>query len=533
MFKKNSWIVALLLALSLSVFFAGCIDVVSEEDTETYTEVELGDFNIGGGQTYQKGWAVGGILWNEGPASGAKDLGYLNEDFAGARYIVLKLTNHDGYSTPKGTVSLIWGAEVGDDEGATFGRWNQQAASAAMYEFTGATMKIDLSKALKDYTKYIDPSITKRKIVVQYVEGMTEVTGAILMIPDTPIPIPPTSFDLDPENVLATGVNRGYQGPARDSNWSPMKTTVDGKEYYSFNMDLGLAGFTVGVGLSDYDSIPGMVYRDYMTFEFDTTDEAIYFEFTDLQKELIRNVADSGFTAVVEFIECAGSGTGNSVIQGYATPVVDVRWTIVRPGGDGWNIGNWPSSASGGVAKFSTQKKGTFTTWTDKSPEISGIILQARNVTAGDTHKFAFASIKVTIPVEAVVDHDSKAQVFVFPKPYVASSNVTATLAVKSKDLTGTVEFLPRLGFMNRYAAGTVYTAYITLTPKGHNFWPVVPGEYLTLGSFKFMQSAADTAKELKQDDDVKILSFNQQTGVLIVQFSSTSTALVGVEVEP
>ena len=151
MFRKNSWIVALLLVLSLSVFF-GCIEVIEDVDTETYTYVDLGtEFNTWGGQAYQRGWSTDGASWND-PNHTVKNLGLKLDDFKAARYLELELN----VASTAGAVDLIWGNESSG--------WNQTNSVAP----GGASgpLKIDLAK-LSKYAEYVK-STTQIRIVIQY-----------------------------------------------------------------------------------------------------------------------------------------------------------------------------------------------------------------------------------------------------------------------------------------------------------------------------------------------------------------------------
>ena len=170
MFRKNSWIVALLLVLSLSVFF-GCIEVIEEEDTDTYTYVDLGtEFNTWGGQAYQRGWSTDGASWND-PNHTVKNLGLKLEDFKAARYLEIELN----VDSTAGSVDLIWGNESNG--------WNQTASVAP--GGAAGPLKIDLTKLI-NYANY-KTSESQIRIIIQYnqpgqVAGL--VKSAKLAIPD-------------------------------------------------------------------------------------------------------------------------------------------------------------------------------------------------------------------------------------------------------------------------------------------------------------------------------------------------------------
>jgi len=182
MFKKNSWIVALLLALTLTAFFAGCIAAPPEAPEEEYEEVELGAFNVWGGQTYQRGWSVGGLKFSgvgDKPEV-AKDLGYDNDSFIKATKLKIEMEDS---THPNGNLDIIWGAadENGDSVGLD---WKQTGAIPFVKD--GNVITVDLTE-MGDYAKYKDASVgAKRKIVLQAgaeKAGLPFVKKAWLLVP--------------------------------------------------------------------------------------------------------------------------------------------------------------------------------------------------------------------------------------------------------------------------------------------------------------------------------------------------------------
>jgi len=202
--KKNSWIIALLVALSITAFlFTGCVSPLKvEEDNETYEEYPLDKgYNAWAGQVYQKGWAIGGIKFQgKGDAIViAKDLGYDIDMFQ--RATKLKIEMPDA-SYPRSGVDIIWGGEdANGDSGKAGGMWNQQPIAGGSGDIDttfakkdGNVLIIDLQKALKNYSAYTKAA--KLKIVMQVnapsygdVEGLVQ--KAFLMIPNTPPPFKP------------------------------------------------------------------------------------------------------------------------------------------------------------------------------------------------------------------------------------------------------------------------------------------------------------------------------------------------------
>jgi len=467
MFKKNSWIVALILALSLSVFFVGCIDVAIVEDTETYEEVALDKgFNIGGGQAYQKGWAVAGILWDEGTAAGAKDLGYQNDSFGGARYLVLNLEGHDGYSTPKGTVQIIWGAEVGNDKGDTYGRWNQQALSASMYEFTGATMKIDLTKALKDYANWIDPSITKRKIVIQYVEGINEIKSATLLIPNTPIEIPQPCDNPECRDFTCTlGKDKcpnflGFDPLVAANNYQIPGADTD--NYFFVNLNDHKTPDVAGIG------VPTVTLRADKTAikaTFDTYRERLVFKFTAEQAARLA-AAPAGLT-----VDIAATGTA----VGEATPARNFQYFI----GNATVSNNWngtSSPAADTLDNFATGSALGLANAGD-ADNFTYLILryETGSASAAPATDVEIESIKITIAGNISVT----AIALDMAKPL---SGWRAPTTVSNAQINGTVTWIPALPANGRFATNTAYYANIVVSPKpGFNLSSAMTAPTITL----------------------------------------------------
>jgi len=206
MLKKNSWIVALLLALSLTAFFiVGCVNPLNvEEDNEKYTEYVLDKgYNAWAGQVYQQGWAIGGIKFQgKGDAIVvAKDLGYELEMFQKAKYLLIEMPDE---TYPRSGVDIIWGGEdANGDSTKGGGMWNQQPIAGGSGDVDkifatkdGNKLKINLTKALKNYAVYKAGTTTKVKIIMQVnapsygnVEGL--IKKATLLIPDKEDPFVP------------------------------------------------------------------------------------------------------------------------------------------------------------------------------------------------------------------------------------------------------------------------------------------------------------------------------------------------------
>jgi len=226
--KKYSWIVALLLALSLSALFISCgVDPIVSEPPEgvTYTEVLLNNgMNVwAGGKDQQQGWATGDgfkFLGVGDKLETAKDLGYKAEDFKAAEFLEFELVAE----APKGGVQIIWGASEGNDKNISC--WNSKKlttdngvieAAAGVTERKETTddgkekkiWKIELKKALTDYGKY--KNADEVKIILQYYTGkgvsdLYVANSGKLLIPNVEVPFKEIkSITLDKDNFLWSG----------------------------------------------------------------------------------------------------------------------------------------------------------------------------------------------------------------------------------------------------------------------------------------------------------------------------------------
>jgi hypothetical protein len=298
MFKKNSWIAALLVALALTASIIGCVNPLAvEEDTETYEEYVLDKgYNAWAGQVYQSGWAIGGIAFQgKGDAIViAKDLGYDVEMFQRARYLEIEMPDE---TYPRSGVDIIWGGEDAAGSSAGIGMWNQQpiAGGSGDVDTTfakkdGNKLRIDLTKALKNYSNYKAASTAKVKIVLQVnapsygnVEGL--VKKATLLIPNTP---PPSvgvgnvflmsnemywtnDFVLEAEVVPADATNQSVVWAIQD--WTPAGSAVGGAN----TLKLPKLDLSDPTSVSDYETAKtALLAKVNWKQEEYTTDNGVY-----------------------------------------------------------------------------------------------------------------------------------------------------------------------------------------------------------------------------------------------------------------
>ena len=427
MFRKNSWIVALLLVLSLSVFF-GCIEVIEEEDTDTYTYVDIGtEYNTWGGQAYQRGWSTDGASWND-PDHTVKNLGLDLEDFKNARYLELELN-----VTTAGSGDVIWGNESNG--------WNQTAGAIA----TGAsgTVKIDITK-LVNYTNYVK-SASQIRIIIQYnqagqgnVEGL--IKSAKLAIPDTPLP-PPVDYSKIP-------VTAAYQIPS----------ITPSTGYYEFNMDLNKARFG-DLGTSNSEAMAGSaIEANRIKISYKEGNQTVMFEFTDAEKVFIRSAARAAKPITI-------------TLDGECAPAANsFRWTISRAGTSGWNVAG--QMIGGNANAFDTIKTGNFTSYSADANDIIGINFQARNSggngdALADSYELTINKITVKVIKETVISD------FAFSTNIAPVATGKAVYDLTGAEITGKATWSPAIDASDFYwkglfKPGIVYVASIAVEPKPH-----------------------------------------------------------------
>jgi len=213
MYKKNSWIVALLVALSFSAFLIGCIEPLAVEppDTTVYTEVELPAFNVfGGNAENQQGWATDGSKDSKGKA--VKNAGLTVEMFQKAKYLVVEV--NDGF--PKNNFETIY--DSFDADGNKIGDWQQfsQITSSSgtlntgMGTREGNVLKLEMSKIIKNYSIFRDKNTAAISLYIQHWgNGGTGacIKSAKLLVSDETIPFVPVASVTMPTTSGAMGLD--------------------------------------------------------------------------------------------------------------------------------------------------------------------------------------------------------------------------------------------------------------------------------------------------------------------------------------
>jgi hypothetical protein len=163
---KKIWPVLLTVVLIFSIVTLGCgknddkgnnngNEGGNEPPGET-RQVELGAFTVSTDNAGQKGWATDGT---DGISTTLKI-----EDLIAAKYLVLELSK-----APSGGLQMIWQGDGNawdwaQNDGVLGDAGSPNASKGA--SLSGNVLKIELSKALKDYSKLA--ASTKAKLFIAY-----------------------------------------------------------------------------------------------------------------------------------------------------------------------------------------------------------------------------------------------------------------------------------------------------------------------------------------------------------------------------
>jgi len=446
MFKKNSWIVALILALAVTALFTGCIDALEPSTEVTYTEVELGEMNSWGGQPYQRGWSVAGLVFDAGGVDlVAADKGYKNEDFAKATKLVIEVT--DGH--PNGNLGVMWSGELEDGTPYPSG-WEGKDPIASTKE--GNVVTIDLTD-LKNYDKYVESKIARRRLIIQTggdANPATWVTKAKLLIPDIPLPPPP------PTPPIYTGAG-SYKVPVEGVGFNNT----------SFYVDLNNAGEEPGLNGGGVKGVK-KIEADKLTAGFTATNENFFVQLSAEQGDYLTLAVQRGCT-----IEIAVVGT--------FTGATNFSYWLGSGGTENWNtfdaVDQTNANALNGTSIPLTQLGDGIAGRT----ESRAFIFRATSVPAGSVATLELKSIhfKVTGPGSAPTA--ISAITFTIDwgytgitAPYAGARVPTKINAAATLPYTGTISWSPA-PVKGEFAALTQYTAVVEVKAKLGNYFSNTP----------------------------------------------------------
>jgi len=432
MFKKSSWIVALLLALSLTAFFTSCVDPYVDPDDgnsgeEELTDIPLGDFNYtAGGGASQKGWATDEHTEKES----AK--GYKTADWQTAKYLVIELKGDEGF---KGGFALIWGGEPRAAVEA-FGPSNAGWISGQIVADNGTPVagkgvtlsadkkiaRIELSKALTASGAWYSQNVTALKLCLQYYS------------PDVASLVEKAYFQASSEAVEVEPPPPPPPPFLEDKGAYTVPTTTDLRTFY---LDLNEA---VNHATSGTNIPEATIDEDKLTFTVSANQQGVFIPFTAAQKAALVAAPD-GFTVTI-----AGTQTGQ------------LRWCIGREGTSGWN----PTSMIGpNASSFNTAQ--TLTVGTGNRNYMDGIVIN-NNQAVSAAYTIEITSIKVVYKAEQLI---TGAMAIILDAPVTGAAAKTEVDVKVVSDVVGkgAVTWTPALPADGKFELGTIYAATIAITP--------------------------------------------------------------------
>jgi len=464
MFKKNSWIVALILALAVTALFTGCIDALEPSTEPTYTEVELGEMNAWGGQPYQRGWSVAGLVFDAGGVNlVAADKGYKNEDFAKATKLVIEVT--EGH--PNGNLDMSWSGELEDGTPYPSG-WELKGGIA--HTKSGNTVTIDLTD-LRNYDKYVESKIARRRLIIQTggdANPATWVTKAKLLIPDIPQVVPP--------NPMAIPGNGKYDFE---------QITVSDPDNILVDLNKSVIGILTPGGHFPDASITATA----LTATFNWNLQNIFIEFDDYVGPLIRNAAAGGYKFGV-------------TIKGSATTTARYRVAMGHDSTSGWNVSNLYAGDFNAIA--STSGITTEFTLSASAADLKGIVIQLQP-TANNSDNVAVTASTMTITsiqIQLIAPTSLTAIpsfAITIPQPVAGKApegnqkSVSGKVGTDTNDAwTGAVTWSPALPSDGKFATGTVYRAKVAITAKPGYYIQVPPTTVTVTGPVTGSTAAFD-----------------------------------------
>ena len=449
MIKKNSWIVALILALSLTVFF-GCVDgFVPVADEDTYTEFVLKDFNTwGNGGEQQTGWANDNSVWGD-PDHTAKAIGLELEEMKKARYLEIDLS-----AELAGSMTFILG---GDSKG-----WTQN--DDVLKAGASGTQKIDLT-LLKGYSDFVGAKEKARIIIQYYQAAQGNVPGIVkearLLISDK-TPEAPAGTVLP--DVAGAGKDGLYKVPKYDLRNQFLFMDLNNVVYSDLNpsddagvWNLPKAEVKAGAEATDSGSL---------VIEYNSNTQAIFITFTDSQKAFLQDAAKGGYKFKVD-LDAEVDGTNNK----------NTRWGFATGGTANWDVTNLiagdydATSKPSGTGVFMT---GDLTPNLGRIENLNGFVLQNRTASA---LKVTIKSIKVTL-IDPTVIAKSGTRPFnlVIRAPVAGTSILTS---VGGTGFSGAITWSPN-PINGKYGTNVAYTATIVLSASAGYVFP-----YFTAADFE------------------------------------------------
>jgi hypothetical protein len=471
MFKKNAWIVGLL--MGLAIMFVGCVDSFVDEDGDP-TEV----FNL---QSLIAGLPAGPIdndaAWNAifdgtpfmmcgGPSNGdyslivEKGVTKVKVDNMGPTWGVgFDLYNDKGANFKDGDEFYIKGKSSAGGLIANITTGGEKrlgdvdlAESAGDFEQTltlaagnAGSIRTGSPKAIRIHYKNNNGSERKGSIIIEELtlNGKRKAGEGAL---------PPVE-EVDDDDYEIPEV---YEIPT---------TGLVGDQFY-LNLNAHLT-VSPEIGNNDGEKAGSLViptktlHTNDITIEFTKINQRVIFKFSE---EQLEKIADGGGAKVT--IDGSVTVSGSSATDSF-------RYHI----GDGKTTSNWNASTGNGASAFAilaAENQQSFTTNYKEPKSIRHFIFNYRgnDATGGDKVTVVINSIKFE-PIPAKVA-ELNIGADKLPAPVAGKE---AKTSVETDGFNGKVIWTPELNSKKRFELSTIYTAKIVLTPKPGYSLPIeLPG---------------------------------------------------------
>jgi hypothetical protein len=340
--KKYSWIVALMIALTVIFIGCGADPILPSDDDEVLTDVELGDFNAWGGQkANQSGWAPDDFKFKGGTDNSttdipqtAKSMGYKEEDFLKAKYLVLTLKK----DWPANAITICWGAEDGNALGLS--GWNEtklssdagdpNPGSGLVMSDDKMTATIELSKALSNYKGYLAAE-GRVRLLVNYYAGVSKfIDSAKLQISSKSAPfVPITDLALEKDNFPWTGeLKLAAKFTPEDASKQVVTWSIKSWKATSSSTPLVITGKPTGTDAekTSYNTSKAALLAkvDFKKVSKEVTD-AIFYTDTSVDPPDEIKVQDAGTVEVKSSDTIIAMGADKSQSVGIVTLVATVK----------------------------------------------------------------------------------------------------------------------------------------------------------------------------------------------------------------
>jgi hypothetical protein len=443
MFKKNTWVVGLLIALA--IMFVGCVDPIVEEGGEEIELVNLQELikdapdglisdwgkSIFGGTPFMKCGNLNISIITEGGVKKLK-LDGMTQTWGEGIDIRHAATadGNTGVGYKAGDTIAIKGKVTPANDGLLV---NASGGGYAKVDNLGADF--DSSVTLTQDNVTAIKSGNPQTIRLHYDSGAARI-GTIIL-----------------EQIIITGKRAAGEGPE-----PPPDFNIPGQGDYTIpaatapdiNVDLNTA--VIGM-LTPLENFPvGKIDADKLEVKFDFGTQTIFIPFTDAAKATIVNAAKNGFTFDVTV---AGTQGGH------------LRWCFGADRAGSWNQTGWGGNGGIGGTGDNAGSFGVVKNLVPSGFDLDGIVMQARpdgNASAIATpYTVTITSIKIT--PKAPTNDVSSVTINIIP-----TAGLPAPSSVSGTGWTGAVTWSPALAANGTFLTSTYYSAIIAISPTANYY---------------------------------------------------------------